>query len=331
MDKETLSRIRNEYVAERERLKRFSAELAAQLMSLLEPNKANMAVPVSFRVKEWDSIQEKLEQRLQDATSLRDVKDVVGLRIIMLFQRDIISVDKLIVKNFVIHERENTRERLGDAEFGYSSIHYIISLRKKWLKAPTLASYNGLLAELQLRTAAEHTWAATSHVLQYKSQLDIPPGVRRAMSRTSALLETVDLELERVLIERAAYQKLIPTDSTSEVLNVALIEKVLDELLPQKNKAKQELYGELLEDLRHFGITTPKQLRDLLLEQGANMLRDEGLSLEELRHDTNLPPDLKEDLKRGAYFSHIGLVRVALRHAFGEAWAEYADKTLTNG
>lgn len=58
---------------------------------------------------------------------------------------------------------------------------------------------SGLKAEVQVRTVTQHVWAAASHVLQYKQEASVPLPVRRSIYRVSALLETVDLEFERVL------------------------------------------------------------------------------------------------------------------------------------
>ena len=87
----------------------------------------------------------------------------------------------------------------------YQSLHYIIRIPKHWLKVSTFADLGELKAEIQLRTLAQHIWAATSHKLQYKHEDSVPPPIRRSIYRVSALLETVDLEFERVLAERGTY------------------------------------------------------------------------------------------------------------------------------
>ena len=71
-----------------------------------------------------------------------------------------------------------------------------------WLNVPTFREFKGLRAELQIRTLAQQLWAAASHKLQYKRESSVPYPIRRSIHRVAALLETVDLELERVLSER---------------------------------------------------------------------------------------------------------------------------------
>lgn len=328
MDDATIAALKGEYLAQLSSLQSFGEELVRQLTKLLEPLKKDLAVPIALRVKAWESIEEKIERKLHTVSGLQDITDLVGIRIIMLFQPDIPKVCSIIEKNFEVLEREDTKLRLEDEQFGYSSVHYLVGFKKKLLRERIFAPYIGLRAEIQVRTTAEHTWAAASHVLQYKPE----PGtgkrraIVRSISRVSALLETVDLELERVIALRASYQKSINVESESEELNVDLVAKVLDELLPAKNKTLPETYADLLRDLNFFKIRTPKDLRDLLLEQRDTILNDEAASLALMRDDPSITPDQQEKLDRGVYFTHVGLTLAAMRHRYGKKWEGYIKK-----
>lgn len=99
------------------------------------------------------------------------------------------------------------------------------------LSVPSLNTLGGLAAEIQVRTMAQHIWAASSHVLQHKNESNVPLPVSRSIHRVSALLETVDFELERVLIDRERYSAEINL-SSEEPLNVDSLRKLLDSLLP---------------------------------------------------------------------------------------------------
>jgi hypothetical protein len=129
---------------------------------------------------------------------------------------------------------------------------------------PTFKKAAGMRAEIQVRSGAQHIWASASHILQYKQERDVPPPVRRAISRVAALLETVDLEFERVLDERAVYGSQKKSETATDELNVDLLAKVLDEELPSENMETEERYAELLPELLFFSINTPKKLRELI-------------------------------------------------------------------
>ena len=224
-----------------------------------------MGVPLESRVKSWDSIAEKIERTSLKLKGIKQLNDLVGLRLMLLFRRDVTRVCELISTNFTVVSQEDTSQRLAETEFGYQSLHYIIKLPEDWLSVPTLREFDDFQAEIQVRTLAQHIWAAGSHILQYKREVSVPPPVRRSIYRVSALLETVDLEFERVLDERESYISELRADkSRDEPLNVDLVAKILDERLPQENKMEAEPYSELLEELHHFHIDSAKRLTELI-------------------------------------------------------------------
>ena len=155
-------------------------------------------------------------------------------------------------------------------------MHLVIELFDSWLSVPTFADMKGLRAEVQVRTTAQHIWAAASHTLQYKHEESIPPPIRRAIHRASALLEIVDLEFERVLEQRENYREGVSVDIDNQ-LNSDLLEKVLDSILPEKNKVlDREDYADLLEDLFYFDIKTQKQLIDLWKKHRSASLKEDS-------------------------------------------------------
>jgi putative GTP pyrophosphokinase len=63
---------------------------------------------------------------------------------------------------------------------------------------PEWSAYQGMRAELQVRTVLQHAWAAIDHKLAYKRESDVPKGLLRQLSRVSALLEVGDEQFEAV-------------------------------------------------------------------------------------------------------------------------------------
>jgi ppGpp synthetase/RelA/SpoT-type nucleotidyltranferase len=311
----------NDYRAVSPVASRLVEEISRQMSRLLEDNGITPGVPIQGRVKTWSSILEKIERKALTISSVRDLPDLVGLRVILQFTRDLQVVCRLIEENFTILERNNTEERLQSDQFGYSSIHFIVELPKEWAKVPTFAQLTDLRAEIQVRTMAQHIWAAASHTLQYKREASVPIPVRRAISRVSALLETVDLEFERVLASRDAYREQLDISISQAPLNVDLLEKLMDSVLPAENKnAVHEDYGQLLGELRDFGITDSAGFMDLYEKDVAHEF-DTVLSpnAKMIRNDPRVNP------KRvgGVPYYHVGLVRQGLRHRFGKKYVTY--------
>jgi GTP pyrophosphokinase len=307
---------------------RFMDEVTHQLHQLVAEKKVSLSFPIQSRVKQWDSIVEKIERKALRLNRVQELSDLVGLRIILQFKRDINTVCDLITAKFSILERYDTQDRLQEDQFGYSSIHFVIELLEAWLAVPTMANMKGLKAEIQVRTTAQHIWAEASHTLQYKHAESVPLPVRRAMYRVSALLETIDLEFERVLEQRQTYRSRSTTSSQDETLNADLLEEILDQLLPPANKKKnEEQYSELLEDLRAFGIESQSLLRDLLCKNKDAILRDdedvvekyEQGSLRLMRQSISTARRIME----GVFYTNVGLVRESLQHEYGAQVRKY--------
>jgi putative GTP pyrophosphokinase len=296
----------------------FSRELTHQIERLLEENGVILGFPIQHRIKTWTSLSDKLERVNFEVTSVRDFQDLIGLRLIVLFKRDVRKVCDLLTDNFHIINQYDTQERMKDNQFGYSSIHFVVELRPDWLALPSLAKRAGWKAEIQLRTVAQHAWAEASTNLQYKSKESVPPSISRSISRVSALLETVDLEFERLLVDRDSYRSAIDVSGTEDLLNVDLIEKTLDSLFPRANKGDED-YADLLDDLNHVNIETQQQLRDVITQHMAAILEDERAAISGIMNHARINrTPLTERHSHGVFFNHMGLVRVALREEFPE-------------
>jgi putative GTP pyrophosphokinase len=302
---------------------RFGEVLVDQLTSLLQSAGIAVGVPLEFRVKSWDSISMKLERKALELSTLRDLSDLVGVRIILLFSRDVGRVGELLSKTFLILEAEDTQTRLSEDQFGYRSNHFVVELPKEWLAVPSLSAVGSFKTEIQVRTLAQHIWATASHVLQYKHETSVPLQLRRSIYRASALLETVDLEFERVLDSRDTYVAALDASSTSEPLNVDAIEKVLTEMLPPANKASDEPYADLLPDLVAFDVSTPAKLRQLIAKRMDEAVKRDKAQVEAGLNSIDLLVGDRKRWEAGVFYVHVGLVREMLKLEFGKKWMDY--------
>jgi putative GTP pyrophosphokinase len=302
----------------------FADELEHQIHQLIQEHGVLLSLPLQKRVKAWSSIAEKTGRKSIDLDNLKNLSDLVGLRIIVQFSRDLETIRGLLRCRFNVIEEYDTGERLKEDQFGYSSIHFVLQLPDTWLHVPTMAPMKGLRAEIQLRTTAQHIWAAASHALQYKHEESVPLPIRRAIHRVSALLETVDLEFDRVLQQRDSYRVEIGPASADEQLNVDLIENVLDSVFPAKNKSVgDEPYASLLAELEDRRVTTIRKLEELLRKHRNVAIAEDTELVEYVRSGRTDGPSLMPDdqmILRGAFYSHVGLARIALSREFGEHW-----------
>ncbi|MCE1225607.1 MAG: RelA/SpoT domain-containing protein [Geobacteraceae bacterium] len=324
--KTSIESLQKEYRAIEGLAQRYASSLCEQIEHVLKENQIPLGVRIEQRIKAWESIAEKIERKNVELRQVSDMNDFIGIRLMLLFRRDVEKTCDLICRTFKLLEREDTVERLHEDQFGYQSFHLIVALPEDWLQIPSLKEFATLKAEIQIRTLAQHIWAAASHHLQYKREASVPAPVRRSIHRVSALLETVDLEFERVLLDRAEYitgSDSMPQDSP---LDVDLLAYILDANFPVENKDSIENYNELREDLEHFGIKTAKSLTDLIVEVFDQVMEAEKKQLEEAKNDGYIGTSRRRS-ERGVFFTHVGLARQALAEKFGrDNWMAYASE-----
>ena len=275
---------------------------------------------MEIRVKKWTSIENKLERKNLEIESILSLRDLVGVRAILLFLTDLDKIDELIRSTFEVTSSEDTADRLGEAQFGYQSLHYTIKVPLIWLEIPTMADFGDIQAEVQVRTLAQHIWAAASQKLQYKNEASVPPPIRRAINRAFALLETIDLEFERILEKRREYRDIeIPKGIDATELNVDILESMLRDRFPEANRSDgEENYSELLENLTALSVQTVADFDTILKGKYAATMEEERTQLSIVDPETGYIGSSEERHRAGVYFTHVGLARVALAHHFGD-------------
>lgn len=315
--------LQNNYNQVKPNSEKFMEALRDQIENLLSMHGIILGVPLECRVKSLESISQNIERNKLSLISVIELDDLIGIRLILLFKRDVNKIHEIMMDTFDIIRYEDTSTRLTETQFGYQSVHYVIRIPKSWLKVPSFHDFITFKAEVQVRTLAQHIWAATSHVLQYKQEASVPLPIMRSIYRVSAILETVDLEFERLLVERESYITKVDISQEDIKLNVDLVQRILDELLPAENKGSSEPYSELIENLLYFGIATVGKLRQLIQSNLIEVLKQDKLLVKEQLED-KIPST--ERLERGVFFIHVGLAREAMEKQFGDKWIEYIRK-----
>ncbi|EHB7710598.1 hypothetical protein JV469_004706, partial [Escherichia coli] len=226
----------------------FRRVMVEQIDVILSENKLSLGVPIESRVKTLSSIINKDNRKPLKIESIVDLDDYVGIRLIMLFKRDVEKVISCLKEHFIILKQENKLDELDEDRFGYQSHHYVIQPPEEWLRVPSFSDFKNMKVEVQIRTLSQHIWAAASHKLQYKKEQSVPLPLRRAINRVSALLEVVDFEFERVLSEREGYVETSRLDRGT-MLDVELLKMIAASELPPDNKSDDENYDDLLSEL----------------------------------------------------------------------------------
>lgn len=331
-----LDELENEYSKKIGAIDDFRRNLSEQINKLIVESGVPLGINLESRVKDWTSIANKIERKKLELKNIHDLNDLVGLRIILLFKRDLDIISSLIRDNFVIVSEEDKLDFLSDDKFGYQSRHYIIKIPKAWLKVPSFMSCKDFKAEIQVRTLSQHIWAATSHKLQYKHEESVPVQLRRALNRASAMLEVVDLEFERILLERDDYINILSDKANNnltqdELLNVDSLKFVASKYLPSENARSYEPFDGLLNELLKNGVTKVDQLIDIIKTTEERWRAKEKERLAEAKagsQESWWTTDQGDDntearIQRGVFLTHAGLIRSAAEFYFSDKGKEY--------
>lgn len=151
---------------------------------------------VQTRVKSISSFAEKIVRKEKYTDPLNQITDLCGIRIITHTHAQSKQICAYIRDNFLIDEKNSidVSSRLKVAEFGYLSVHYVISLNKEQIlgvKIPEII--RDKKAEIQIRTILQHAWSDICHDRIYKTTINIPGFLKRDSFRLAALLESADM------------------------------------------------------------------------------------------------------------------------------------------
>ena len=157
-----------------------------------------LVAAIESRVKGYDSLAGKLELKGHKYSSLADLTDILGLRVITFYIDDVDKVASAVERLFDIDwENSVDKRKIHEIDsFGYLSLHYIC-------KVPDFP----YRFEIQMRTLLQHAWANMDHDTGYKSGVEIPRRYMRNMSRLAGMLELVDDEFSKIRIELTDYRR----------------------------------------------------------------------------------------------------------------------------
>jgi ppGpp synthetase/RelA/SpoT-type nucleotidyltranferase len=182
----------------------YYEEYAALLENLLRRATGRVAplAIVMSRPKSVASFAEKaLRKREEHSDPVHDFTDLCGARVIARTRDEVNALCRWIKATFEIDVANSvdTSERLGAMEFGYRSVHYIVSIpHDHSLGSEVPNEVIGLKAELQVRTMTEHAWADFDHDLSYKGAFPLPRQWRRQLATLAAELEDADEAFARI-------------------------------------------------------------------------------------------------------------------------------------
>jgi ppGpp synthetase/RelA/SpoT-type nucleotidyltranferase len=257
LDPERETHLRTEF---REQLRNFTV-LTGEIEKILREivKVAKIESPdVHARTKLEDSFLSKCIRK-NYTDPFNQAMDISGCRVVCLYIEDIDRIEAVIRSSFSVDEENSTRHDRPDdpARFGYSSRHLVVTLREPLEEG--IYHLKGMKAEVQVRTALQHVWAAIEHQLQYKKELDKPEGFRRRFSRIAAMLDVVDEEFSDLRAETKAALRLVAKSEEVRTASDATTPSP-----PRKLRRK----GNLARYLNRAGLSDALLIKEIISEKG---------------------------------------------------------------
>lgn len=207
------SKLRAAYEAQRGLYEQFTEKNVLLLRDIFRENDDFQAI--EWRTKDLDSFEIKVDlpDKDQKYVAFSDVTDLCGIRIICNLNEDSDRVCQRLKEIYEIDEKNsvNKDDELEANQFGYRSRHFVVQYDANRAALGENIKFEGLKAEIQVRTVLQHAWAAIEWKLRYKNPAETPKKLLRRIYRVSALLELADDEFSSLSASaaklRADYQE----------------------------------------------------------------------------------------------------------------------------
>lgn len=220
--------------------------------TLLKEILAKEAAPIheiKGRLKSEESLANKIARPDREYERLAQITDLAGVRITTYFAADVDLVAEVLGIEFAIDEANSIDKRvlIEPERFGYSSLHYVVSLRESRLQLREYSSFSGLKIEIQIRSILQHAWAEIEHDLGYKSSSSVPREFRRRFSRIAGLIELADDEFAAIRKGLSSYAETLPQRIAEDPKNVGLDRLSLRAFLSREDSEVAKLTRKIVE------------------------------------------------------------------------------------
>lgn len=155
------------------------------------------------RVKSFNSFLEKAQDKKM-SDPFNEMTDIVGLRVICLFQSDINKVKKVICETFQVINIDDRLQKSPLDVFNYAGIHFDVRLLNfsddKFMfdNKHMIEAISQMVFEIQVRTICQHAWDSVSHNLFYKGEERVGKDIRRDFHAINGLFYVADTHFEMI-------------------------------------------------------------------------------------------------------------------------------------
>jgi ppGpp synthetase/RelA/SpoT-type nucleotidyltranferase len=205
------------------------------ISSLIKRFDVGEVTKIEGRVKDKEECIKKFHRKYQSKLEadeqpyeIKDyISDLIGIRIVCLYEDQISVVSELLQRHFKILDVTDKISAVESTEdsFGYKGLHMDLALNDEMASRPKYLPYLDLSFEVQIRSLIQDAWSLLDHKIKYKKS--IPIDLKRRINVLSALFELADREFKEI------------RNATTELMQQATVAPISDPLDDARESAGQ--------------------------------------------------------------------------------------------
>ncbi|MBJ6749465.1 GTP pyrophosphokinase [Geomonas anaerohicana] len=176
------------------------------IRTLIRQSDVGEVTKIEGRVKEREECIKKFQRKYQGKLeadeqpyAIKDfISDLVGIRVVCLYEDEVPVVSALLQRHYTILNVTDKTSAVESTEdsFGYKGLHMDLALDPQ---APCLAKHlppMEISFEVQIRSLIQDAWSRLDHKIKYKKS--IPVDLKRRINVLAALFELADREFKEI-------------------------------------------------------------------------------------------------------------------------------------
>lgn len=205
--------------------------------ALIRASDVGEVTKIEGRVKDQDECIKKFHRKYQSKLEadeqpyqIKDyLTDLIGIRVICLYEDQITAVAGVLQQHFRIIDVTDKIAAVESTEdsFGYKGLHMDLALSDEMTAQSKYRPFRDLSFEIQVRSLIQDAWSVLDHKIKYKKS--IPMDLRRRINVLSALFELADREFKEIRNATAELMQQATVAPIGEVATeLALSEKAVN-------------------------------------------------------------------------------------------------------
>ncbi len=194
--------------------------------ALIKQSDVGEVTKIEGRIKDKEECIKKFQRKYQSKFEadeqpyeIKDcLSDLIGIRIVCLYEDQVAVVSEVLKKHFDIIDVTDKIAAIESTEdlLGYKGLHMDLELRDEMASLAKFRAFAELPFEVQIRSLVQDAWSVLDHKIKYKKS--IPNDLKRRINVLSALFELADREFKEI------------RNATMELIQQARVDPIGDSL-----------------------------------------------------------------------------------------------------